>query len=117
MKDMAATCARTGRIWPHTILWAHRESTECALHYERLRAAQGRRDAHGEAPVIQGQELDDLMGGVAPAQLEFDGFYGPQDQAPELNNVGFPELDAPVPDFEVIYKQQSLLLVVIYKLK
>ncbi|KAK4027109.1 hypothetical protein OUZ56_016125 [Daphnia magna] len=102
MKDMAATCARTGRIWPHTMLWADRESPERALHYERLRAAQGRRDARiairnqreqygngvqapkpvagfdpeilvleGAAPVIQGQELVGLIGGLAPGQFGY----------------------------------------------
>ncbi|KAK4021531.1 hypothetical protein OUZ56_003446 [Daphnia magna] len=96
LKDMVATCERTGRSWPHTILWADRESPERALHYERLRAAQGRRDARialrnqreqfgdgvqapksvavfdpeilvleGAAPVIQGQGLVGLIGGLA----------------------------------------------------
>ncbi|KZS15437.1 Uncharacterized protein APZ42_019103 [Daphnia magna] len=52
MMDMAATCVRTGRIWPHVLPWADPESPERALHYGRLRAAQGRRDAR---IAMQGQ--------------------------------------------------------------
>ncbi|KZS20283.1 Uncharacterized protein APZ42_013076 [Daphnia magna] len=63
MKDMATTCARTGRIWPHTVLWADRELPERALHYERLQAAQGRREARMALPNQREQFGE---GGQAP---------------------------------------------------
>ncbi|KZS20277.1 Uncharacterized protein APZ42_013073 [Daphnia magna] len=112
MKDIAATCARTGWIWPHTVLWADCESPERALHYEWLQAAQGRREARMALPnqqeqfVIQDQGLVAVIGGFAPdgdimpAQLEINGFHGLQDQTPELGNEGLPELDALVPNLE-----------------
>ncbi|KZS20875.1 Uncharacterized protein APZ42_012312 [Daphnia magna] len=116
MKDMAATCARTGRSWPHTILWADRESPERALHYGRLRAAQGRRDARialrnqqdgvqaskpvavfdpeilvleEAAPVIQGQDLVGLIGGLAGGlTVEVPAMYPSDVDKPNLIKDG-----------------------------
>lgn len=115
MMDMAATCVRTGRIWPHVLPWADPESPERALHYGRLRAAQGRRDARiamqGQWEQLgNGAQVPEPVAGFDPEVFAMDGAVplvpGPElaefmgEVAPVELDEGLPVQNAPVPDLE-----------------
>lgn len=87
MKDLAATCARTRRIWPRNPVWY--EDPEWLAYRRRMRAARRQDGADGEGvrvpePAGEGVQAPEPAGEGAPApELVGEGI-----QAPELVGEG-----------------------------
>lgn len=96
MKDLAATCARTGRIWPRAPIW--HEDPEWLVYRRRMRAARrraGAARADGEGvqalePAGEGVQTPEPIGeGVRAPEQAGEGVHAPE-PAGEGNQIPEP---------------------------